>query len=140
MKPTSKFISLLFACLLTFSACFTPARAQECIQVYDTDRVDSPPCFPGGDRAMLKFINSTCRYPAEAISQGIQGRVMCSFVVKPDGSLSCINVVRGVHGTLDREALRIISEMPKWEAGRIKGEPVPVYYVLSIPFKIYDSH
>lgn len=129
-----------FLCLITFLAAVnvcTPAPHAETIKVYDCGRVDCPPTFPGGDRAMLRFINTTRHYPEDALAQGVQGRVMCSFVVRSDGSIGCINVLRGVHESLDREAVRIISEMPRWEAGTVNGEPVPVYYVLSIPFRIY---
>lgn len=130
----------LFLCLLTFigwGAVCAPSLEAETIKVYDCGRVDCAPTFPGGDRAMLRFINNTRQYPEDALSAGVQGRVMCSFVVHPDGTLGCINVLRGVHESLDREAMRIISEMPRWEAGTVNGEAVPVYYVLSITFRIY---
>ena len=84
---------------------------------------------------MLRFINNERRYPAEAYHDGIQGRVLCSFVVSEDGSLTHISVIRGVEESLDREAVRIISEMPKWMAGEIDDTPVPVYCILPIPFR-----
>lgn len=105
--------------------------------VYDLACVDESPTFPGGDRAMLSFINSTRHYPDDARESKVQGRVMCSFVVRTDGSLCSINVIRSVHESLDREAVRIIREMPRWQPGKMNGNAVPVYYVLSIPFRIY---
>ena len=79
-----------------------------------------------------KFINETRVYPAEAYNNRIQGRVVCSFVVYPDGSINGISVMKGVEETLDREAVRIISEMPRWIAGCIGNEAVPVSCVLAI--------
>ncbi len=111
------------------------AHTQVCIDVYDMESVDRQPQFPGGDTAMLRFINNERRYPAEAYHDGIQGRVLCSFVVSEDGSLTHISVIRGVEESLDREAVRIISEMPKWMAGEIDDTPVPVYCILPIPFR-----
>ena len=128
---------LILLSLICATSVGAAPRSGETIRVYDCERVDMAPAFPGGDRAMLHFINSTRRYPEDALHDGVQGRVMCSFVVREDGSLGCINVLRGVHESLDREAVRIISEMPRWEAGRVGGESVAVYYVLSIPFRIY---
>lgn len=104
--------------------------------VYDYDYVDCQPSFPGGDFAMLRFINDCRRYPAKAYNDKIQGRVLCSFVVNVDGSISNATVMRGVEESLDREALRIINEMPRWEAGRIGGEPVPVHCIVPIPFRL----
>lgn len=106
------------------------------ITVYDYDYVDAQPSFPGGDFAMLRFINDCRRYPAKAYNDKIQGRVLCSFVVNVDGSISNATVMRGVEESLDREALRIINEMPRWEAGMIGGEPVPVYCIVPIPFRL----
>lgn len=105
-------------------------------EVYQYDVVDYQPHFPGGDCALLKFINSERRYPSEAYSKRIEGRVLCSFVVNPDGSISHVSVMRGVEESLDREAVRIINNMPRWEAGRVGQQPVPVYCVLPIPFRL----
>lgn len=103
--------------------------------VYDADMVDEEPVFPGGERAMLKFINSERNYPEQAYNNGISGRVLCGFIIGPDGSVSHIQVLRGVEESLDREAVRVISKMPKWVAGRINNSPVPVHYILPIPFR-----
>ena len=85
---------------------------------------------------MVRFINKERRYPAQAYRDGIEGRVLCSFVVNEDGSLSHISVIRSVEKSLDREAVRIISNMPKWDAGVLADSLVPVYYILPIPFRI----
>ncbi|MBD5317598.1 MAG: energy transducer TonB [Bacteroides sp.] len=131
-------MKLLFSLItLISSALLLPQALRAESAVYDCACVDESPSFPGGDRAMLSFINSTREYPDDALAEGAQGRVTCSFIVKTDGSLCSINVIRGVHTSLDREAVRIISNMPRWQAGRKGGAAVPVYYVLSIPFRIY---
>ena len=104
--------------------------------VYDYDFVDSQPQFPGGDCAMFQYINNERRYPSQAYQHRIQGRVLCSFVVNTDGSISNVTVVRGVEESLNREAMRIISEMPQWNAGKLNGQPVPVYCILPIAFRL----
>lgn len=104
--------------------------------VYEYDCVDRQPQFPGGDCAMLSFINSERRYPASAYERKIEGRVLCGFVVNEDGSISDVSVMRGVEDSLNREAVRIILEMPKWSAGEISGERVPVYCIVPVPFRL----
>jgi len=104
--------------------------------VYEYNCVDSQPHFPGGDIAMIQFINHERRYPSEAYDRGVQGRVLCGFVVNEDGSISNVEVMRGVEDSLNREAVRIISEMPDWKAGELDGRAVPVYCVLPIPFRL----
>jgi len=108
----------------------------EVTEVYDADFVDEEPMFPGGERALLKFINSERKYPMQAYSQGISGRVLCGFIIGTDGAISHVQVLRGVEESLDREAVRIISKMPKWAAGKIDNSPVPVHYILPIPFRL----
>lgn len=105
------------------------------VEVFDCYSVDREPQFPGGESAMVKFINANRRYPRNAYNSGVQGRVTCGFVVDTDGSLVAIEVLRGAHPALDREAVRVISSMPNWEAGRLKGVAVPTYYTLTIPFR-----
>lgn len=105
------------------------------LEAYDSDFVDVQPMFPGGDREMIRFINNERRYPARAYRDGVQGRVMCSFIVNPDGSLSHISVVRGISEELDREAVRVISEMPAWTPGKVGEKRVPVFCFLTIPFR-----
>ena len=105
------------------------------IEVYEYDFVEKKPQFPGGGQKMVSFINEHRRYPAEAYARGIEGRVMCSFVLHPDGAISHISVLRGVEPSLNREAVRIISKMPSWEPGSISGQAVPVRVVCAVPFR-----
>jgi len=106
------------------------------INVYDFDCVDIQPCFPGGDVAMLRYINRERRYPPRAYHAGIEGRVLCGFIVNEDGSISHVSVIKGVEESLDREAVRIITKMPQWSAGSIGENPVPVYCILPIAFRL----
>lgn len=105
-------------------------------EAYLMESVDVQPEFPGGDAALVRFINRVRKYPAEAYERQIHGRVLCSFIVGTDGSISNIDIVRGVDDQLNREAIRIISEMPRWKAGRIGNTCVPVFYILPIPFRL----
>lgn len=105
------------------------------VEAYVADAVDVQPEFPGGDNAMMKFINDERRYPRRAYNEGIEGRVLCGFVVLPNGAISDIEVIRGVEESIDREAVRIIRSMPVWKAGRVSGAPVAVYCILPIAFR-----
>ena len=88
-------------------------------EVYEYDYVTEKPSFPGGETKFVRYINKTREYPKEAYEKGIEGRVICSFVVNSDGSISNIQILRGVEKSLNNEAVRIISKMPDWVPGRI---------------------
>ena len=105
------------------------------IEVYEYDYVSEKPSFPGGDCEMMAFINSTRRYPAEAYSRGIEGRVTCSFVVNVDGTISHISILRGVETSLNKEAMRVIASMPSWTPGRHEGKAVATRVIRSVPFR-----
>ena len=98
--------------------------------------VEDQPEFPGGNEAMMKFLAENIKYPAVARDNGTQGRVVCNFVVEKDGSISDVEVVRGVHSALDAEAIRVIQSMPKWTPGKQRGHTVRVRYTLPVVFKL----
>ncbi|MDI9606511.1 MAG: M56 family metallopeptidase [Bacteroidota bacterium] len=102
--------------------------------VYET--VDDAPEFPGGIEALMKFLSDNVRYPVEAQEKGVQGRVICRFVVKKDGSTSNVEVLRGVDPSLDAEAIRVIDSMPAWKPGTQKGEAVNVHFTIPIQFSL----
>lgn len=106
------------------------------INVYECDYVDEQPQFPGGERALMNFINATREYPYRAYHAGVQGRVVCSFVVNTNGSISHVQVLKGVEESVNREAVRVISAMPRWRVGRMSGQAVPVRCVLPIAFRL----
>lgn len=117
--------------------CDPSSHAQEVyVDVYDYDYVEEQPQFPGGERGLINFINSTREYPYEAYQAGIEGRVFCSFIVNIDGSVSNITVLRGNNQLLNREAVRVISEMPKWKAGKMANKSVPVLCMIPIVFRL----
>lgn len=101
--------------------------------IYET--VDIQPRFPGGERELMKYINKERKYPKEAYNEGIEGRVVCGFIVSPKGEIINAEILRGVEESLNKEALRVISNMPQWEPGLVEGEKVPVYCILPIVFR-----
>ena len=112
-------------------------QASSGVEVYEFDYVDVQPQFPGGEHGLMNFINKTREYPYEAYKNHIQGRVVCSFIVGADGKVSNVRVLRGVRDeSLNREAMRVISAMPRWEAGRVGGQAVNVRCVLPISFRL----
>ena len=94
------------------------------------------PEFPGGNTAMMKFLSDNIKYPVIAQENGIQGRVITNFVVERDGSITDVQVVRGVDPSLDKEAIRVIQSMPKWKAGRQRGSAVRVRFTLPVVFRL----
>lgn len=99
-------------------------------------RVEKAPEFPGGLEALNRFLVRNIKYPLLAQENGIQGRVVCQFVVNTDGSIVDIEVVRGVEESLDKEAIRVIKSMPKWVPGRHGGKAVRVKFTQNIRFKL----
>ena len=98
--------------------------------------VEKMPSFPGGDAALFKFLIENVKYPVIAQENGVQGRVICQFVVNRDGSIVDVEVVRSVDASLDKEAIRVIKSMPKWSPGQQRGKPVRVKYTLPVNFKL----
>ena len=90
--------------------------------------------YIGGYMAMQQFIQSRIKYPQDAIELGIQGKVFVQFVVETDGSVSNIQVVRGVYESLDKEAVRLVRNMPKWIPGEVRARKVRTYARLPITF------
>jgi TonB family protein len=98
--------------------------------------VEEQPEYPGGLEAMMKFLSESIVYPDEAKAKGIQGRVICNFVVMKDGSIDDVNVVRGVDPLLDAEAVRVLKSMPAWKPGKQRGQAVNVRYTLPLEFRL----
>lgn len=98
--------------------------------------VEEMPIFPGGDRGLWKYLGENVKYPAEAHKNGIEGKVICQYVVDKDGSITEIEVVRSVDKNLDAEAIRVIKSMPKWTPGKQRGNVVRVKYTLPINFSL----
>ena len=98
--------------------------------------VQQMPEYPGGIVEFMKWLQRTLRYPPTAQQQGIQGSVLVSFIVNVDGTITEQKVVRGVNEELDAEALRVISNMPKWKPGLDKGKPCRTLFAIPIVFKL----
>ena len=83
----------------------------------------------------MQYLNNSIRYPEEAKANGIRGRVTVQFVVEKDGSISGVSTMRSADPLLDREAMRIVSNMPKWKPGKSNGSPVRVKYFVPVVFR-----
>ena len=100
------------------------------------DVVEEMPSFPGGQGALMQYLASNIKYPVVAQENGVQGRVIVSFVVERDGSISDVKVARSVDPSLDREAQRVVKSMPKWKPGKQNGSAVRVKYTVPVVFRL----
>ncbi len=98
--------------------------------------VEAMPEFPGGMAKLMGFLSKNIKYPPLAKESGIQGRVFINFVVEPNGSISKVQVLRGIGGGCDEEAIRVVNSMPKWKPGMQRGKPVRVSYNLPVKFTL----
>jgi protein TonB len=96
--------------------------------------VEQMPSFPGGQGALMQYLANNIKYPVVAQENGVQGRVVVSFVVERDGSITDVQVVRSVDPSLDREAQRVVRSMPKWIPGKQNGQAVRVKYNVPVSF------
>ncbi|HLW07541.1 MAG TPA: energy transducer TonB [Marinilabiliaceae bacterium] len=96
--------------------------------------VEEMPEFPGGPAALQKYLSSSVKYPVIAQENGIQGRVYIQFVISSKGEVTNAVVLRGVDPSLDKEALRVVENMPKWKPGKQRNRPVRVSYTVPINF------
>ena len=103
---------------------------------YVVDFADEMPVFPGGEMAMTNFINDNIRYPIEAQAKGEEGVVYVQFVVRKNGELTDIKIMKGICDILDKEAEGVVDKMPNWTPGTQKGKKVNVRYTLPIHFKL----
>ena len=110
-----------------------PEKEEEIFQVVEDD-----PQFPGGMAELMKFLQKNIKYPPVCQEQGIQGRVIVQFVVNTDGSIVDANVVKSVNPHLDKEALRVVGTMPKWQPGKQRGKAVRVRFTLPVNFRIQN--
>lgn len=100
------------------------------------DVVEENPSFPGGQAALMQWLNANIKYPVIAAENGIEGRVIVQFVVSKTGSISDVRVVRGVDPSLDKEAVRVVSNMPNWTPARQNGTTVNVRFTLPVTFRL----
>lgn len=137
MKPTLITIALLTIFSLT-------SKAQKPIPVITVQAdsnavytaVEKTPSFPGGEKGFIHFLIHTVRYPASGVENHIQGKVVLTFIVEKDGSLSDIRVAKGVSTDIDDEAIRVMKASPKWAPGMQGGRAVRVQYTQPISFTL----
>lgn len=104
-------------------------------KIYDT--CDIMPEFPGGQNALLQFLAKNIKYPTEAQQQGKQGKVVVTFVIEKDGSITNAKVTQALYPSLDEESLRIVKSMPKWTPGKMKdGKVVRVQYTVPLTYRL----
>ena len=119
--------------------CLSTVSAQQTVvskknqKVFDV--VEQMPEFPGGMEALFKYMAENMKYPEDAKKQQVEGRVLVQFIVETDGSVSNTEVLMRVFPSLDAEAVRVISGMPKWIPGKQNGKVVRVKYTIPVSFR-----
>ena len=104
-------------------------------KVYDV--VEEMPQYPGGPSALFEYLSQNIKYPSVAEENGVQGRVLVTFVVERDGTITDVRVVKSVDPSLDKEAQRVVNSMPRWIPGKQNGSPVRVKYTVPVTFKLW---
>ncbi len=128
--------------LLLFTAAVSMAYAQQPASNNNTDDdvifsvVENEPEYPGGEKALYNYIIKNVKYPKSTLDKGIEGTVIVEFVVEKNGKISNVKAVKSVSPELDAEAIRVISKMPKWKPGVLRGEKVSTRWRLPINFQL----
>ena len=131
-------VLVLIALMTAFG--FSTASAQKTVvsqkneNVFDV--VEQMPEYPGGMQALFEYLSQNIKYPEDAQKQKVEGRVLATFVVETDGSISNVEVVKHAFPSLDNEAVRVIQAMPKWTPGKQSGKVVRVKYTVPINFSL----
>ena len=110
-----------------------PPKEEE-TKVFDV--VEEMPQFPGGPQALFEYLSKNIKYPVVAEENGVQGRVIVTFVVERDGSITDVKVVKSVDPSLDKEAQRVVKSMPHWIPGKQNGSAVRVKYTVPVTFRL----
>ena len=136
----STFILIFVAVMSLFAAIPVMGQSDKTASASSKDDVltyvEEMPSFPGGDIALLNFISQNCKYPLNAQINGIHGKVVVSFIVERDGTISDVKIARSVESSLDYEAKKVVMAMPKWNPGKQNGIPVRVRHQVPVVFKI----
>jgi TonB family protein len=139
---------LIFALLLSVNLCLGQQAEKEVPLVVEQknqsrynvdvihDYVEKPPSFKDGDISVTEYMNENMNFPYQARKKKISGRVITTFVVEIDGSLSNIKVVKDIGGDCGKEAMRLLEEMPKWIPAQQNGHIVRCRYTLPILFRL----
>ena len=130
----------LFALIVFLTGC--AAEKEPLItSPFSYDKLTEPtmPKYPGGIEKMFEFIADNLRWPGDDDSC-IQGRVVVSFIVEKDGSLTDVKVIKSLDPAFDKEAVRVVKSMPKWEPGMWRGKPARIHYCIPIRFRLADEN
>ena len=132
---------VISTCMMVLASCgkmdeinATPVQQRTETKIFED--YEQMPSFPGGVSALMAYIKENVKYPVDYEEVCVQGRVVITFVVEKDGSISDAKVVKSVYPSLDKEALRVVSGMPKWLPGKFWGKSVRVRYSIPIPFQV----
>ena len=126
---------LIFLALMGIAMCLNQAKAQDnSNKVYDFVSVEKQPAFPGGISRFYDYLAKEIKYPAAAKKNKTQGKVFASFIVEKDGTLTDVQVIRGLTTETDAEALRVLRKSPKWQPAQQKRIPVRVKYNIAVNF------
>ena len=98
--------------------------------------VGQQPSFPGGREELFKYLTYNVKYPIDATKNKIEGRILVTFVVEHDGSISNVDVANSVYPSLDKESIRVVRGMSKWIPGKVNGKTVRVKYTIPITFRL----
>ena len=133
-------MKVLVLVAMMFAFGFSTASAQKTVvsqkneEVFDV--VEQMPEYPGGMQALFEFLSQNIKYPEDAQKQKVEGRVIVTFVVETDGSISNVEVAKHAFPSLDNEAVRVIQAMPNWTPGKQSGKVVRVKYTIPINFSL----
>ena len=139
------FVTILAIATMALSSICTPCQAQstnsekaeEPRKNYEFQQVEQVPEFPGGMSALVEYLQQEIKYPKKCREAGIEGRTLITFVVKKNGKIKDIKIVRSSgNKLLDKEAVRVVKKMPKWKPGMHDGKNVNVFFTLPITFKL----
>lgn len=119
-----------------YELCYSNDSTCQVAREIDGESVSTLPVYRGGEEAMYKYISENLRYPEQAKSDGIAGKVHVSFVVETDGSVSDVKVLRGIGHGCDDEAVRVVKSMPRWTPATLFGKPVRVHYTIPFAFRL----
>lgn len=126
MKKILMLLQFLFCCIIAY--------AQS--DFVDIDMLDGKPSFVGGRDSLETYLKRNLKYPVIAEENEVQGKVIMAFVVEPDGLISDVKVIKSVDPSLDKEGMRLIQGMPRWNPGRYKGKNVRTKFVLPLNFQL----
>lgn len=129
-------MSLMAVCCLTTVLAQKTVVSQKQQKEEAFNVVENMPEFPGGTEAMIAFISSNIKYPADAAKKKVDGRVLVNFIVEKDGSISEVKVVKPGFPSLDAEAVRVVKAMPNWKPGMQRGQVVRVQFTMPIEFRL----